>query len=306
MSFVSKINISVAICTHNRDKHLGKALDSLVLQTLPVREFEIIVIDNKSTDRTKEIVLQYYKHVENLRYIYEPILGLSQAKNTAWKNAKGTYVAYLDDDAIAAPNWLEQILITFEEYKSKGHHIGALGGKVEPIWEIPKPHWLTDQMALQLTVLDWSDVPIFIENESKWIVGANTIYPKTILEKFGGFSIQLGRKGKKLLSHEENLLHHQIREAGNKIVYDPIVKVKHLIPKERINQEWLLNRRYWGGFSSAMVHKLRSNDSLSQHVQLFFNHFNKYLRLRLSKGNSFDKKLKIKNELGWIFGLIKG
>ena len=145
------IDISAIICTHNRASYLIKAIQSLVNQTLDKSLYEIIIVDNGSTDDTKRIVSEEFASVRNLKYVYEPILGLSQARNTGWKNAKGKYVAYLDDDAIADSQWIEKILLTFNSVKPTH---GALGGKVEPIWESPRPRWVSDSMLVAVTIVD--------------------------------------------------------------------------------------------------------------------------------------------------------
>ena len=131
------IRISAIICTLNRAAYLEKAIQSLADQTLPEEQFEIIVVDNGSTDNTKTMV-EGFKHLENLRYIYEPIMGLSQARNTGWQNAQGDYVAYLDDDAIACPEWLERIVQAFDTVEPRP---GSVGGKVIPVWEAERPAW---------------------------------------------------------------------------------------------------------------------------------------------------------------------
>src|SRR4051812_37764690 len=130
------IRISAIIPTYNRDAYLGKAIQSLVDQTLATEQYEILVIDNCSTDHTREIVCNEFGHVPNLRYIYEPVQGLNQARNTGWRQARGELVAFLDDDAIANSEWLEKILMVFETVKPIP---GCVGGQVEGIWETERP-----------------------------------------------------------------------------------------------------------------------------------------------------------------------
>lgn len=109
-----------SICTHNGAKVLQNAIQSLVQQTLSKKDYEILVVDN-----TREIVKQF-ETGENLRYIFEPNLGLSNARNTGWQNAGGEFVAYLDDDAIACTEW------PIAEYT---------GQKSEDYFEIAKERW---------------------------------------------------------------------------------------------------------------------------------------------------------------------
>ena len=95
-----KVEISVVICTHNRAGYLTKALQSLSAQSLNPDSYEVIVVDNGSTDNTREV----YENIigkTNWIYVHDPVVGLSHARNTGWGDAKGKFIAFMDDDAIA-------------------------------------------------------------------------------------------------------------------------------------------------------------------------------------------------------------
>jgi len=102
--------ISVVVCTHNRATLLGQALESLVGQTLNAARYEIIVVNNCSTDDTPGIVERFKgsRTIPLLRSVDEPALGLGHARNRGWQVAQGEYVAFMDDDARADSHWLEQ------------------------------------------------------------------------------------------------------------------------------------------------------------------------------------------------------
>lgn len=242
------IQISVAICTLNRAGYLRKALQSLSKQTLDTDLYEVLVVDNNSTDQTKEVATEDFSHLPNLRYLFEPILGLSQARNTAWKQASGEYIAYLDDDAIASPQWLETILEIFNTRKPQP---GCVGGKVEPIWEKPRPAWLSDKLLPYLTVIDWSDTPAILQG-SKYAAGANMAFPKRVIEEIGGFETRLGRKGKNLLSNEEMYVKDQLSALNYEIYYHPQASVKHHVAASRLEKQWFIDRSYWQGVSQAV------------------------------------------------------
>ena len=108
--------ISAIICTHNRDTYLGAAIDSLLAQDF-AGDFEVVVVDNGSSDRTVQVVEQR-SHNPRLKYIFEPIIGLSVARNTGARVAGGDILAYLDDDAVASYRWLH-VLYSAYENKSK-------------------------------------------------------------------------------------------------------------------------------------------------------------------------------------------
>ena len=251
----TNIKISAIICTHNRPSYLKKAVQSLVGQTLPKHEYEVIVVDNASTDDTKA-VFEGFLHVQNLRYIYEPILGLSQARNTGWQNAKGSYTAYIDDDAIACPEWLERIVHAFDTVKPAP---GSVGGKVAPIWEAPRPEWLPKELETALTIIDWSDEPRFLSDEKEFLVGANVAYPRKILEETGGFSTNLGRKGKNLLSNDEILLKRYLRRQNLGSYYDPGICVQHHVVPERLQKSWFYRRYLWQGISDEIMTSLEAS-----------------------------------------------
>ncbi|MGD8380729.1 MAG: glycosyltransferase, partial [Syntrophobacterales bacterium] len=95
------IKISVIVCTYNRAELLGGTLRTLCHQTLDTSEYEVIVVDNNSTDNTREVVDEFCRRSSNVRYCFEPQQGLSHARNQGLQEAKGKYVAYIDDDARA-------------------------------------------------------------------------------------------------------------------------------------------------------------------------------------------------------------
>jgi len=257
------IKISAIICTHNRAEYLLKAIQSLVDQTLDKTKYEIIVVDNKSTDNTKNIALDNFSTVSNLKYLYEPVLGLSQARNTGLNRANGKYVAYLDDDAIANPRWLENILEVFEKATPQP---GIVSGRVKPIWERSRPVWLPDKLLGSLTIVDWSKQAIFL-NKEQWPAGANIAFPKNLLEKVGGFDTALGRKGNKLLSMEEIDVRQKIEDKGYKCYYSPDIVVSHHIPALRLTKRWFVRRWYWQGFSIAVNQICRESLSFLMRIK---------------------------------------
>lgn len=254
------IRVSVIICTLNHAACLQKAIQSLVDQTLPKEQYEIIVVDNGSTDNTKATV-EGFKRFENLRYIYEPVLGLSQARNTGWQNAEGEYVAYIDDDAIACPKWLESIVTAFETVKPQP---GSVGGKVIPVWEAERPAWLPKEMENAFAIVDRGDKPRFLTEEHEHHVGCNVVYQREILQECGGFNTNLGRKGTNLLSNDENLIRSYIRQHNLGIYYNPEICVEHLIPAERLVKRFFYRRAFWQGISDEILNYLESRQRKSK------------------------------------------
>lgn len=248
----SKLLITVAICTYNRADRLTLALDALSCQTLPSENFEILVVDNASTDNTKQICEQYQESLANLHYIYEPIQGLSKARNTGLDRAKSEYIAYLDDDAIPCNNWLEAILQTFNTVIPSP--VG-IGGPILPLWEDKKPEWMQDEMRFLFSILDCGDLPHWLKFP-QFPFGANMSYQKNALIQIGGFCESLGRKGHNLLSCEEYLLNKTLTRQGGRFYYNPQAVVQHWIPQVRTQTKWLISRSYWQGRSEAVVDRM--------------------------------------------------
>jgi glycosyltransferase involved in cell wall biosynthesis len=241
--------ISVAVCTHNRARHLRLALESLAKQTLSRDCWEVLVIDNASTDQTRRVVEEFRGTLPRVRYHFEPTVGVSSARNAGWRGARGEFVAYLDDDAIAEASWLERILGFLTSVEPTP---GAVGGRVDPIWEGPRPVWLSDTTAAALSLVHWSNSPIALRPD-QWIVAANVAFPRRVVEEAGGFRLDLGRRGRILLSNEENLLRLQIERLGYTCYYHPEIRVRHHVHASRLTRAWFLRRSRWQGISDARL-----------------------------------------------------
>ncbi len=187
------LRISIILATHNRAGLLACALESLRRQTIAAEECEFIVVDNKSTDRTAEVVRAAAERIPQLRYVVEERLGLSWARNAGLLASRGLYVAYLDDDARAEPGWAEAIVSVFERSSPPA---GCVGGRILLDWSGQNPNSVPQRHWTLLSYLDYGEAnrPLM---EHEYIVGANMAFRRDVLLRFGGFSTQLGRRGLK-------------------------------------------------------------------------------------------------------------
>jgi glucosyl-dolichyl phosphate glucuronosyltransferase len=267
-------SISAVVCTRNRAPLLARTLTSLVEQDFPTTDFEILVVDNRSTDDTADIV-RGFNAQSPVRYLREDNLGLCFARNAGWRAASGNYIAYLDDDAIASPGWLSAIRAAF----AADPLIGAVGGPCRPLWGAPRPQWLTDELLPSLTVLDWGPTAKVIENiDQEWIAGANMAVPKRILEQVGGFHPRLDRVGNNLLSSGDIFLLKAICRHGYRCFYQPEMIVGHLVPASRLTQQWFCSRYYWQGISDAAMQLLDEAPSPAGRVRLATRRISRMLR----------------------------
>lgn len=249
--------ISAIICTHNREQYLGAAIDSLLAQTLAQtpnqtsQRYEIIVVDNASTDSTANIVKARLEAAgdSRLRYIYEPKLGLSVARNTGASEAKGQILAYLDDDAEASQGWLAELVAVFDAQEK----VAIAGGKITLIWppQAQPPRWLSDDLSGSLGAYDLGDEQLYIQQPSLTPRGLNYAVRKQFLQDVGGFDTHLGRVGKNLLSNEEQQLTRIALDQGWQVAYVPSALVAHNVAPARMKPAWFLSRSWWQGISES-------------------------------------------------------
>jgi glycosyltransferase involved in cell wall biosynthesis len=257
--------ISVVLCTRNRADLLDTAMASVVAQDYPKSEYEIVVVDNASTDHTAQIVARYASQA-NVRYVLEKRIGLCIARNTGWQAAAAGYVALFDDDAIAQSGWLAAIAHAFQ--RSSGD-VGVIGGRVDPIWLAPRPAWLDDQIAGALTIVDWgSEEKPILDLRREWLVGANMAAPRSVLAEVGGFHPWLDRVGANLLSSGDVHLQMEIVRRGYRCLYVPAMAIQHLAPPARLTQAWFTKRFYWQGISDAVMDIIDDPPSLNRRLRL--------------------------------------
>lgn len=216
---------------------------------MPPEEREIIVVDNASVDETKQLVMERLESVQNLRYLYEPRLGLYLARETGWRNATGRYVAYIDDDAIACRDWLASIVEAFENTNPRP---GAVGGRIDLAWERSPPEWLTEDLQMPLARVDWPGGAHWL-GKDEWLAGCNIAFSRDVLERAGGFSEALGRRGNILLSNEDIMMLRKIEKQGRGAFYQPAARVQHFVPASRMDHKWFLRRSFWQGVSDALM-----------------------------------------------------
>jgi glycosyltransferase involved in cell wall biosynthesis len=240
--------ISIIICTYNRSVLLVKTLQSLItLENL--HQAEIIVVDNSSTDDTATAIKSFIEQqgaAMDIRYLLEPVQGLSAARNSGILASKSPIIAFLDDDAIPCRNWITTIVSTFDERPD----VMAMGGKVAPIFESKRPDWLIKPFELPYTIVDLGSK---VREYPKRLhpCGANMAMRKPVFD-ISLFPLDLGRKGDSLISGEETWLFSQMQREGHTILYHPEMAVEHFVAAGRLTEDWIMKRYYSQGISNAM------------------------------------------------------
>lgn len=217
--------ITVAICTRNRAGLLREAIESVVGQI--TADAEIVLIDNASTDNTPEITRAFTAKHPCVTAYREEKLGLSAARNTALRLARGQYVVFLDDDAVAEPGWLDAYRDCFKHPPAP--LLAGAGGAVFPRYDGPRPAWIPPGANL----LNWSgEAESFQARGGPW--GCNFAVHREQALAHGGFNPALGRSGAGMGAHEETELFWKLKRAGWAFWWLPAARIQHHVASHRL------------------------------------------------------------------------
>jgi len=231
--------LSVVVRTHNRSKVLKNCLEWLAAQQFDFSLLEVIVVDNASTDATRDVVQDFSKGILPLQCVYEERLGLSRARATGFRNSRGRYIEYIDDGATAYPGWCAAIYEAFEQ-NAEAHRgrVAALGGPVELAFETERPPWLTAELELFNAGLDLGRAsrpfPLPLRP-----VGANMAFRREILQHHPW--------DENVIMCEDVELFNRLAANGFTFLYAPAMRVTHFVPAARCTVEWILKRYYAEG-----------------------------------------------------------
>jgi len=232
------------VCTRNRASLLKDLLDTLTKQTLPASLFEVWVVDNASQDRTPGIVQEFASR-SNFHYCRESRVGLSCARNRGWREAKGDYVAYIDDDCKVPHEWLS---VAEDIVQQRGADV--FGGPYHPFYNSRKPRWFRDDYAAHVLTSEPREL-----RPDEYLDGGNIFFRRSLLSRMGGFDETLGMSGRKIGYGEETDLVLRIRrdEPGRIVYFDPRLDVKHLVAPHRMKMGRAFRESFAAGRSDCRV-----------------------------------------------------
>lgn len=253
------ISLTVITCAHNpRREYFDKVLRSLMSQTLPLDQWEYLLIDNKSEqDLASEIDISWHPHA---RHIREEKLGLTPARLRGIKESQAKVLIFVDDDNVLQENYLEVALQISKDYP----FIGAWGGQVIGEFEVSPPEYLKPYLPF---------LAIHEFNQDKWSnllhqyettpCGAGLCVRRVVAEKYAELIDQtpkrseLGRKGKLLFSCEDSDLAFTACDSGFGTGLFSSLKLQHLIPKERLEESYLLRLVEGIEYSNILLESFR-------------------------------------------------
>ncbi len=268
-----------------------RAVQSLLQQTAAPEDYEVIIIDNGSTDGSQEVARSMAESSTRVRVrlVEETRTGIAFARNTSFEEASGEYVASIDDDAAAEPDWIARIIDIIRTEKSPPI---AIGGKYIPLYEVPKPSWFLDSYEIRT----WGEERRYMRRGESF-AASNMVVRKDAFMQVGGFPTNVGMSGDKLMIGEEPLLFERLwdkLDCEGRIVYDPDLHVRHSVPAFKMKLTAMARRRFVAGQFAGRMIKASGSGRFVATLRSFVVIFVKIVY-------AFLLIFKIRNVQRWIF-----
>lgn len=227
------MKFSIIICTYNQADSLQITLEGLRHQKLPEDDIELIVVDNNSTDHTRDICEANFQLLPfSCHYIFEARQGLSAARNRGSTEARGEYVIFTDDDAGLPSDWLFNYSQAYQAYDAD-----CIFGRISVDWEKGKPAWYSPRFGPMFVELNYGAETLVITDNHHEFFGKNFSLRRELLQELGGFDENLGRKGNRLFAGEETRIYRWLVEKSFKVMYCPEILVYHRLKDYEYTEE---------------------------------------------------------------------
>jgi glycosyltransferase involved in cell wall biosynthesis len=251
-----RVSATVLICTYNRAGRLEETLGTLRrLEDVP-GPWDVLVVDNNSSDRTADVVQSCAKSFPvPLRYVFERQQGKSHALNTGLSRIASDIVVFTDDDVQVTPGWLRVVMDVLRQHPE----VDYVGGPVRPIWGARPPSWFpatNGNLWGTVAVLDYGSSPFEFEERQRVPIGANMAVRRRLVEQAGGFEPALGRTGTALLGQEQAEFFYRTRRIGARGRYVPEMAISHHVPAARLTRRYFRRWWWWKGISRARLHAM--------------------------------------------------
>lgn len=245
-----RAELSVVISTYNRADILARAIESLCRQDLDPARYELVIVDNNSTDDTAQVIRSFFGSGPEILSVFEPRQGASYGRNTGILTASAPVLAFTDDDICVSQNWVSTILAVLSQHPE----VSCVGGKVLPNWTGPRPRWITRDHWGPLALVDYGDAPLYVDATRRLcLIGANVAFRREVFEQVGMFSIAV----QTLLRHagtEDHELLLRLWRRGGRGLYWPGLVATADIPAERMRPSYHRGWHYRHGRFSAVMH----------------------------------------------------
>jgi len=234
---MASLRVTVAVITYNRSRFLRQTLAGIVRQDYPADRWELIVIDNNSTDDTRDVVASFVTANPAPRRVLETRQGLDYGRNRAVEEARGDLIVLVDDDILVEPDWLGHLVAPFSS--ESAHKIGVVGGEVVPVFPDGIPAW---QEGSHRPLGYRSDPGPLPPDQAP--VGANFAFPKWVFVRFGMFDTRLDRQGSRLFGGGDSQMIRRLRTVGLEAWFVPGAKVLHQISADRLTLGYAMRHAF--------------------------------------------------------------
>ena len=246
------LDVSVVVPTYNRGPQLEALLTSLLDQDAGGLAYEIVVVDNNSTDDTRKIVeaVAGGDPQGRLRYVFEPRQGVSYARNTGVAHTTAPIIVFLDDDGVPGPDWVRAMKRAFDEHPE----VDCIGGRITPRWVHPRPSWLTGAHWGPIAVQDRPTAAYLnMQQASACLLSANLGCRREAFNAVGGFSPEYPR-------NQDREFELRLWRAGRQGLYLPDMNVTVDVPPQRLTRRY---HRRWQATTGHYHALMRYRDTLS-------------------------------------------
>lgn len=299
--------LTLALCTHNHRPRLERTLRALAQVQPPQSTWELLIVDNASTDGTAELLAEsgWRANRSNVRVVRESKLGLSHARNRAIREAAGEYVVFMDDDETPDPEWLrafERVMLAEQP--------DALGGRIEVLFEDgERPAWLHDELLGFLGKLDHGLPAGRLRDPGTPIFGGNFAFRRAIFERVGAFDTGLGRKGSANVGGEDTEIYRRMLAAGCSVWWVPQAVIHHRIQTGKLRRSYFLDLHFRQGRTEGL--RKRGSASRLPPPYLFGQLWRAARtafgqRLREGPNASLRKEMNLAYFLGYVYGWAAG
>jgi GT2 family glycosyltransferase len=247
---MSTPRVTVAVLTYNRSRLLRETLAGMVRQNYPSGSWELIVVDNNSTDDTKDAVASFHLEAQAPRLVVETRQGLDHGRNRAIEEARGEVLVLADDDILVGPDWLAQLVAPFAS--DSAHRIGVVGGEVVPVFPDGVPAWLAGAHRPLAFRREPGPLP-----PGQAPMGANFAFPRWVFERLGRFDTDLDRQGASLFGGGDSEMIRRVRAAGLEAWFAPGARALHQMTAERLTFGYAM-RHAFDSARSRVVDRVRA------------------------------------------------
>jgi len=296
------ILITVALCTHDHADRLPRTLADLGKLTPPSSPWEILLVDNASTDDTPALLADtaWRPHGVSVRIVHEKRLGLSNARNRAIKEALGKYLLFVDDDETPDPQWLAAY-----EHDMLAYTPDALGGRIDVLFEHgERPSWLQDELLGFLGHLDHGE-GCWLDDPDTPFYGGNFAVRLDIFPEVGKFDADLGRKGQINTGGEDTEFYRRLIARNYRVRWVPDAIINHRIRADKLWRSYFLDLHYRQGMTEGSRTR---GDGRRLPPRYLFGQLARAIKIALQRRfkQGKDYSLRLEMNASYFLGYIKG